>query len=47
MSWTKYIMQKMMKRFNSTDENVKEMLNDLSKIGQKVNAHAVSIKQLK
>ncbi|KAK4737224.1 hypothetical protein R3W88_000921 [Solanum pinnatisectum] len=36
----------MMKRFDATDENVKEMQNDLSGIGQKVDAHAVSIKQL-
>ncbi|KAK4708716.1 hypothetical protein R3W88_029641 [Solanum pinnatisectum] len=37
---------KMMKRFDVTDENVKEIRNDLSGIGQKVDAHAVSIKQL-
>ncbi|XP_049364329.1 uncharacterized protein LOC125829104 [Solanum verrucosum] len=40
------MMQKMMKRFDSTDENVKEIRNDLFGIGQKVDAHAVSIKQL-
>ncbi|KAK4721330.1 hypothetical protein R3W88_011563 [Solanum pinnatisectum] len=38
------MMQKMMKRFDSTDKNVKEMRNDLSGIGQNVDAHAVSIK---
>lgn len=37
-------MQKMIKRFNSTDENVKKMWNDLSGIGQKVDTHAMSIK---
>uniref|UniRef100_M1DVL0 Integrase core domain containing protein n=1 Tax=Solanum tuberosum TaxID=4113 RepID=M1DVL0_SOLTU len=37
----------MMRRFDATDENVKEMRNDLSGIGQKVDAHAVSIKHLK
>nr|ABI34335.1 Integrase core domain containing protein [Solanum demissum] len=37
---------KIMKRFDSTNENVKEMQNDLSGIGQKVDAHEVSIKQL-
>ncbi|XP_049348532.1 uncharacterized protein LOC125813084 [Solanum verrucosum] len=36
----------MMKWFDATDEIVKEMQNDLSGIGQKVDAHAVSIKQL-
>ncbi|KAK4706895.1 hypothetical protein R3W88_033538 [Solanum pinnatisectum] len=39
-------IKKTMKRFDSTDENVKEMRNDLSGIGQKVDAHAVSIKHL-
>ncbi|KAK4737122.1 hypothetical protein R3W88_000819 [Solanum pinnatisectum] len=47
MSQIEYMMQKMMKRFDSTDENVKEMRNDLFGIGQKVDAHTVSIKQLK
>ncbi|KAK4727058.1 hypothetical protein R3W88_031975 [Solanum pinnatisectum] len=46
MSWIEGMMQKMMKRFDLTDENVKEMRNDLSGIGQKVDAHAVSIKLL-
>ena len=40
------MLQKMMRRFDATDENVKEMRNDLSGIGQKVDAHAVSIKHL-
>jgi len=35
-----------MRRFDATDENVKEMRNDLSCIGQKVDSHAVSIKHL-
>jgi len=39
-------MQKMMKTFYATDKNVKEMRNDLSGLGQKVDAHAVSIKEL-
>ncbi|KAK4706928.1 hypothetical protein R3W88_033512 [Solanum pinnatisectum] len=46
MSHTEDIIQKMMKRFDATDENVKETQNDLSGIGQKVDAHAVSIKHL-
>jgi len=36
----------MLKRFDSTYENVKDMLNDLSDIGQKFDTHVVSIKQL-
>ena len=40
------MMQKMMRRFDATDENVKDMRNDLSGISQKVDAHAVSIKHL-
>jgi len=40
------MIQKMMKRFDATDENVKKMHNDLSGIGQKVDAHAVSISNL-
>ena len=38
--------QKLMKRFDSTNENVKKMWNDLSWIVQKINANVVSIKQL-
>ena len=40
------MMQKMMKRFDLTDENVKEIRNDLFGIDQKVDAHAVLNKQL-
>uniref|UniRef100_M1DQ98 Integrase core domain containing protein n=1 Tax=Solanum tuberosum TaxID=4113 RepID=M1DQ98_SOLTU len=46
MSRIEDMMQKMMKKFDATDENVKEMRNDLSGIGQKVDAHSVSIKHL-
>uniref|UniRef100_M1DEX2 Integrase core domain containing protein n=1 Tax=Solanum tuberosum TaxID=4113 RepID=M1DEX2_SOLTU len=46
MSCIEDMMKKMMKRFDVTYENVKEMRNDLSGIGQKVDAHAVSIKKL-
>ncbi|KAH0767894.1 hypothetical protein KY285_003765 [Solanum tuberosum] len=46
MSCIEDMMQKMMRRFDATDENVKDMRNDLSGIGQKVDAHAVSIKHL-
>uniref|UniRef100_M1DJ79 Integrase core domain containing protein n=1 Tax=Solanum tuberosum TaxID=4113 RepID=M1DJ79_SOLTU len=40
------MLQNVMTRFDATDENVKEMRNDLSGIAQKVDAHAVSIKHL-
>ncbi|KAK4717987.1 hypothetical protein R3W88_016325 [Solanum pinnatisectum] len=46
MSRIEDMMQNMMKRFDSTDENVKEMRNDLSGIGQNVDAYAVSINHL-
>uniref|UniRef100_M1DDL4 Integrase core domain containing protein n=1 Tax=Solanum tuberosum TaxID=4113 RepID=M1DDL4_SOLTU len=46
MSRIEDIMQKMMKRFDDTDENMKEIRTELSGIGQKVDAHAMSIKQL-
>lgn len=37
------MMEKMIKRFDITDYNLKEMRSDLSCINQKVDAHAVSI----
>uniref|UniRef100_M1DF12 Integrase core domain containing protein n=1 Tax=Solanum tuberosum TaxID=4113 RepID=M1DF12_SOLTU len=46
MACIEAMMQKMMRRFDVTDENVKEMRNDLYDIGQKVNAHVVSLKHL-
>uniref|UniRef100_M1DCC5 Integrase core domain containing protein n=1 Tax=Solanum tuberosum TaxID=4113 RepID=M1DCC5_SOLTU len=46
MAHIKDMMQNMMRWFDATNENVKEMRNDLSGIGQKVDAHAVSIKHL-
>lgn len=33
------MMYKMRRRFDATDGNVKEMRNDLSVIGQKLNIH--------
>ena len=36
-----------LRRFDVTDKNVKEMQNDLSVIGIKVDAYVVSIKHLK
>uniref|UniRef100_M1DI47 Integrase core domain containing protein n=1 Tax=Solanum tuberosum TaxID=4113 RepID=M1DI47_SOLTU len=38
------MMQKMMKRFDATNENVREMRNNLSGVSQKVDAHVVSIR---
>ncbi|XP_049394506.1 uncharacterized protein LOC125858735 [Solanum stenotomum] len=46
MSCIEDMMQKIMRRFDATNENVKEMRNELSEISQKVDAHVVSIKQL-
>ena len=40
------ILQKMRRRFDTTDENVKEKRGELSGIGQKVDAHKVLIKHL-
>lgn len=39
-------MQKMMKRFDATDQNVKEMCTELFGIVHKVDDHALSIKKL-
>ena len=40
------MLQKMMRRFDASDEHTKELRNDLASIGQKVDAHAISIKHL-
>ena len=40
------ILQKMMGRFDASDEHAKELRGDLANIGQKVDAHAISIKHL-
>ncbi|XP_049359162.1 uncharacterized protein LOC125823824 [Solanum verrucosum] len=46
MSRVEDMIEKMMKSFDATDQNVKEMCTELSGIGQKVDAHAVLIKKL-
>ncbi|XP_015162482.1 uncharacterized protein [Solanum tuberosum] len=46
MSRVEEMIEKMLKKFDTTDQNVKDLCTKLSKIGQKVDAHAVSIKQL-
>ena len=40
------MLHKMMRRFVASDEHNKELRNDLRGIGQKVDKHAISIKQL-
>ena len=39
-------LQKMMRRFDASDEHIKEFRSDLAGIGQKVDIHAISIKQI-
>jgi len=40
------MLKKMMRRFDASDEHDKELRGDLANIGQKVDAHAISIKHL-
>ena len=40
------MLQKMMKWFDASDEHAKELRSDLANIGQKVDAHAISINHL-
>ena len=40
------MLHKMMRRFDASDEHNKEQRNDLAGIDQKVDTHAISIKQL-
>ena len=40
------MMQKMMRRFDASEEHTKELRSDLTSIGQKYDAHAISIKHL-
>ena len=37
---------KMMRRFDTSDEHIKELICDLASIGQKLDTHAISIKQI-
>ena len=46
MSRVEDMLHKMMRRFDASDEHNKELRNDLAGIGQKVDTHAISIKQL-
>ena len=40
------MLQKMMRRFDASDEHAKELIGDLANFGQNVDAHAISIKHL-
>ena len=40
------MLHKMMRRFDASDKNIKELRCDLASIGQKVDTHAISIKQI-
>ena len=40
------MLQKMMRRFDASDEHIKELRGDLANVGQKFDAHAFSIKHL-
>ena len=41
------MLHKMMRRFDANDEHIKELRSDLAGIGQKIDTHAISIKQIK
>ena len=41
-----YMLHKMMRRFDASDEHIKELRSDLAGIWQKFDTHAISIKQL-
>ena len=41
-----YMLHKMMRRFDTSDEHIKELRIYLASIGQKVDTHAISIKQI-
>ena len=40
------MLHKMMRRFDASDEHIKELRSDLASIGQKVDTHAISIKKI-
>ena len=40
------MLQKIMRRFDASDDHTKELRSDLASFGQKVDAHATSIKHL-
>ena len=40
------MLHKMMRRFDASDEHIKELRSDLAGIGKKVETHAISIKHI-
>ena len=40
------MLHKMMRRFDTSDDHIKDLRCDLAGIGQKVDTHAISIKQI-
>ena len=40
------MLHKMIRRFDASDEHIKELRGELASIGQKVDTHAISIKQI-
>ena len=40
------MLHKMMRSFDASDDHIKELWCDLASIGQKVDTHAISIKQI-
>ena len=40
------MLHKMMRRFDASDEHIKDLRCDLASIGQKVDTHAILIKQI-
>ena len=46
MSRVEDMLHKMMRRSDASDEHIKELRSDLVGIGQKVDTHAISIKQI-
>ena len=46
MMQIKDMLSKMMNRFDASDEHPNNLRGDLANVGQKVDAHAISIKHL-
>ena len=46
MALVEDMLQKMMRKFDASDEQIKELRCDLAGIGKIVDTHAISIKQL-
>ena len=46
MARVKDMLNKMMRRFDTSDEHITELRGDLASIGEKVDTHAILIKQI-